>query len=54
MTGLVDVFECEEVSKSNVIDEFTFAIGGDERWKFVGGFQSIGQLFADVYRDELF
>ena len=30
MSGLVDVFECEEVSQGNVIDGFTFAIGGDK------------------------
>ena len=54
MTGLVDVFKGEEASEGNVIDGVAFAIDGDEWWKGVGGFQSIGQLFADVYRDERF
>ena len=54
MTRLVDVFEGEEVSECNVIDRFAFAIGGDEWRKGFGCFQSIGQLFADVYRYEGF
>ena len=42
------------MNEGNVIEGFAFAIGGDECMKGVGGFQSIGQLFADVYRDEGF
>ena len=54
MTRLVDVFEGKEVSECNVIDRFAFAIGGDEWRKGFDCFQSIGQLFADVYRYECF
>ena len=54
MTRLVNVFEGQEVSEGNVIDVFSFAIGGDEWRKGDGDFQSIGQVFADVYIYERF
>lgn len=37
-----------------VVDGFSFAVGSDVRREYVGGFESFGEVFADVDGDEIF
>ena len=38
----------------DAVDGFSFAIGSGIPWKRFGGFETVGEVFADVDGDEYF
>ena len=52
VAGFVDVFKCQDVGDGGVVDEFSFALGSNVRREHVVCFESIGEIFTNVYGDK--